>query len=79
VGADGVIHYECPQGYWKKNPDVDLRDGFYDGWMDEDEVLRGGLGLLTDSLLAPPDFRTHHKNKGKHGPQCTIEPGILMS
>ena len=63
--SEGVIHYECPQGYWKKNPDVDLRDSSYDGWMDESGILQGGLGLLTDSVLGPSDFRVPHTNKGK--------------
>lgn len=64
-----MIHYECPQGYWKKSPDVDLRDTFYDGKTEEDdnndEFLRGGLGLLTDSLFGPDDFTSPHKMKGK--------------
>ncbi|CAG7733954.1 unnamed protein product [Allacma fusca] len=61
--TEGVIHYDCPQGYWKKNPDVDLRDSSYDGWMDENGILQGGLGLLVDSVLGPNDFRVPHTNK----------------
>jgi hypothetical protein len=63
---DGIVHYEAPQGYYKKNPEVDFRDGFYDGREDEQSgLLRNGLGLLTDSILGPNDFTVPHRTKGK--------------
>jgi hypothetical protein len=60
---DGVVHYKAPLGYYKANPELDLRDASYDGVEDENGMLRSGLGLLTDMLYGSLDFSRNHKGR----------------
>jgi len=62
--AGGVIHYDCPQGYSENNTDVDFADKTYDGYTDQNGILRGGVGVLVDSLFASSNHFDLKTNKG---------------
>lgn len=53
--GDGIVSYSMPQGD-KRGPNWEFYDTSYDGYWDGGR-LRDGLGLLTDGLTGPEDFK----------------------
>ena len=55
--SDGVVWYSMPQGE-KRGADINLMDVTYDGHRPDDEgILTGGLGQLTDGVEGSSNFR----------------------
>ena len=55
--ADGVVWYSMPQGE-KRGADINLMDVTYDGHRPDDNgILTGGLGQLTDGVEGSSNFR----------------------
>jgi discoidin domain receptor family protein 2 len=60
MNLDGLISYSIPQGD-KRGYDVDFFDKIYDG-ENENGILKGGLGQLTDGILGTDDYRLADNN-----------------
>lgn len=55
--AETLLSYRIPQGVVADG--LDLRDSTYDGSMDNEGRLAGGLGQLFDGVTGRDNFETH--------------------